>query len=72
MKAISLKILKALLKQYEGNYEMAKANVAVYMDNMVGIGEHPDLAEAVDSQILLMVEAKDKIDMVKLLLEESE
>jgi len=72
MKAISLKILKALLKQYEGNYEMAKANVAVYMDNMVGIGEHPDLAEAVDSQILLMVEAKDKINMVKLLLEESE
>ena len=70
MKTTSLRLLKALLKQYEGNYEMAKANIAVYINNMVGIGEHPDLAEAVDSQILLMVEAKDKIDMVNTLLEE--
>lgn len=68
--AIRKGMLEALQKQYEGNYAMAKANIDVYMNHMVGIGEHPELAESIDSQILLMVEAQDKINMVKKILEE--
>ncbi len=55
-----------------GDYEVAKANVRVYMKKMVGIGEHPDFAEAIDSQISLMVDAKDKLGIVESLIEELE
>ena len=34
------------------------------MENPVGIGEHPDLAAAVDSQIELIAHAEDKINVL--------
>jgi len=40
----------------------------VYLDNPAGIGEHPDVIEAMDSQIALMVENQDKRDAVQELL----
>ena len=58
--------LNALRLKYEAEIEVAKANVRVYLDNPVGIGEHPDLGAAVDSQLEVMANAKDKL---KILLE---
>jgi len=43
--------IKALKLQYESEIEKAKDNIKVYLTNPVGIGEHPDLAAAIDSQI---------------------
>ncbi len=62
----------ALSKKYEGDYAIAKANVEVYLQQMVGIGEHPDLAEAIDSQIAIMVDFQDKLKVVQKLLEGEE
>ena len=54
-------MLDALMLQYEAEIAKAKSNIKVYMENPVGIGEHPDLAAAVDSQIELIAHAEDKI-----------
>ena len=43
----------------------AKANIEVYLSNPTGIGEHPDLVEAIDSQIAILAEAEDKLDSLK-------
>ena len=56
--------LNALRSKYEAEIEVAKANVRVYLDNPVGIGEHPDLVSAIDSQIELMAAAKDKLKIL--------
>ena len=40
-------LLEALCKKLEGEIEVAKANVKVYQINSAGIGEHPDIVEAV-------------------------
>jgi hypothetical protein len=58
-------MLNALRLQYEAEVAKAKANIKVYMANPAGIGEHPDLVSAVDSQIELIAHAEDKLDVLK-------
>ena len=58
-------MLVALRLQYEAEIAKAKANIKVYMGNPAGIGEHPDLVSAVDSQIELVAHAEDKLDVLK-------
>ena len=38
------------------------ANVEVYLTSPVGIAEHPDLVAAIDTQLQIIAEAKDKLD----------
>ena len=56
--------IKALKLQYESEIEKAKDNVKVYLNNPVGIGEHPDLAAAIDSQIEVIAHAEDKMGVL--------
>ncbi|SVD38951.1 uncharacterized protein METZ01_LOCUS391805, partial [marine metagenome] len=44
-------LLKALLAKLQGEIEVAKANIQVYEVNPAGIGEHPDLEAAIESQV---------------------
>ena len=58
-------MLEALRKLYESDIALAKANIQVYLDNPAGIGEHPTLVQAVDSQITLIAAAEDKLNVLK-------
>ena len=58
-------LLQALIKKLEGEIEVAKANVMVYRKNAAGIGEHPDIVEAIETQIAKIADAEDKIEVIK-------
>jgi hypothetical protein len=58
-------LLEALCKKLEGEIEVAKANVMVYQRNSAGIGEHPDIVEAIEVQIAKIAEAEDKLETIK-------
>lgn len=58
-------IFKALISKLEGEIEVAKANALVYLNNPAGIGEHPDVVEAVETQIEKIAEAEDKIEAIE-------
>ena len=58
-------MLEALIKKLEGEIEIAKANILVYTRNPSGIGEHPEVVEAIESQISKIAEAQDKINTIK-------
>ncbi len=58
-------IFKALIAKLEGEIEVAKANAMIYQRNAVGIGEHPDIVEAVETQVSKIAEAQDKIETIK-------
>ena len=58
-------MIRALMMQYQAEVERAKSNIMVYLNNPVGIGEHPDLAGAVDSQIEIIAHSEDKIEVLK-------
>ena len=65
-------LLQALKKKLEGDVAVAKANVLIYKQKSVGIGEHPEIVQAIDMEISKMAEAQDKLDTVNQLLNEKE
>ena len=56
--------MKSLKLQYESEIAKAKDNIEVYMSNPAGIGEHPDLAAAIDSQVEVIAHAEDKLSVI--------
>ena len=57
-------LMKALQKKYESDIAVAKANIEVYLKNPAGIGEHPDIAEAVNSQVQHIADAEDNLEVL--------
>lgn len=62
MKDIAQTLVKALDMKYRGAMEEARANIAIYMTNPAGIGEHPEIIEAIDTQIAKYAEAQEKLE----------
>ena len=65
-------LLQALRKKLEGDVAVAKANVLIYKEKSVGIGEHPEIVQAIEMEIGKMAEAQDKLDTVNQLLLDDE
>lgn len=61
-------LLQALKKKLEGDVAVAKANVLVYKGNSVGIGEHPEIVQAIEMEVGKAAEAQDKLNMVNTIL----
>ena len=65
-------LLSALAKKLIGDIAIAKANIQVYQNQSVGIGEHPEIVQAIELEVAKMAEAQDKLDTVNVLLNEKE
>ena len=58
-------IVHALVLKYEGQIAEAKANIDIYLTNPVGIGEHPEVLEAIHSQLRKIAEAEHHIEVLQ-------
>ena len=58
-------ILNALRAKYEAEIAEADATANIYLENTVGIGEHPQHIEEVDKLIEKIANAKEKIDVLE-------
>jgi len=67
----NINLLRALSLKYEGDIASAKANIEVYLNNSVGIGEHGDLVSTIDSEIAKLCDATDKLDVLIPILDEN-
>ena len=54
-------ILDALEARYEAQVAEAHATIKIYLENPVGIGEHPQHIDEVDKQFQKIAEAEEKI-----------
>ena len=54
-------IINALRLKYKGVMAEAQANIEFYLENPAGIGEHPEVLAAIDSELLKLAEARDKL-----------
>ena len=61
MRELSQSIVKALAKKYKAQMAESAANIAIYINNPAGIGEHPEILEAIDSQVAKYAEAEEKL-----------
>ncbi len=60
-------LLRAVRLKNQAKMEEALANIEVY-EHSVGIGEHPDLVEAVEAQVEKYVHALEMVDGVNSIL----
>ena len=58
-------IVHALVLKYEGQIAEAKANIDIYLTNPSGIGEHPEVLEAIHSQLRKIAEAEHHIEVLQ-------
>ena len=61
------KLLRAVRAKHQALMEEARVNIEVY-DHSVGIGEHPDLVAAVESQVDKYVHALEMVEGVNSML----
>ena len=61
---IGKELIEALEAKYKGQIAEAAANIRVYIENPTGIGEHPDVVAAMDSQVAVIAEAQEKLDIL--------
>jgi hypothetical protein len=57
-------ILDALRARYEAEIAEADATAGIYLNNSVGIGEHPQHIEEVNKQVEKIAAAKEKLDVL--------
>ena len=58
-------IVDALEKRYEAQMAQAEANIKVYMENPVGVGEHPNIVQEVEKLLKEIKDAKEMLDELK-------
>ena len=58
-------ILNALRAKYEAEIAEADATINIYLENSVGIGEHPQHIEEVNKLVDKIAQAKEKIEVLE-------
>ena len=58
-------LLKAFKSHAQGHIDKHLANVEVYLHNPVGVGEHPDIIEAIEMELKQVAEYDDLLEMVE-------
>ena len=61
---LSENIMNALYLSSKGELEKRKANIKVYLNNPVGIGEHSDITNTIQLELDKMIEADDRINII--------
>ena len=59
------KLYEALKVRYEAEIMEAKANLENYLDNKVGVAEHPNVGESADTLVGQLATAEDKLSTLK-------
>jgi hypothetical protein len=59
------RILTALKSHAQGHIDKHLANIEVYLNNPVGVGEHPDILEAIEQELKIIAEYQDQLDILE-------
>ena len=57
-------MLNAARKHAEAEIELHKTNIDIYMEKVVGIGEHSDIVETIQKELDAMAAANDRLEML--------
>ena len=59
------KIKESLIAHAEGHIKKHSANVEIYLNNSIGIGEHSDILETIEKELKVIAEYDDQLEMIK-------
>ena len=58
-------ILDALEARYDAQIAEADATIKIYLENSVGIGEHPQHIDEIDKLVQKIADAQEKLQAIK-------
>jgi len=64
-------LIKAFKSHAKGHIDKHVANVEVYLHNPAGVGEHPDIIEAMEMEMEEVAKYNDMLEMVEKYLEKN-
>tara|TARA_R100000988_G_C3870749_1_gene103652 strand:- start:128 stop:337 length:210 start_codon:yes stop_codon:yes gene_type:complete len=65
-------LLEALSSHAKGQIAKHKANVEVYMNSTIGIGEHSDIVETLEKELDNIAKYEDQLDVINKYFKENE
>mgnify|MGYP000084717070 CR=1 FL=1 len=57
-------LIQAAKQHAEAEIQLHKTNINVYMEKVVGIGEHSDIIETIQKELDKMAAADDRLEML--------
>ena len=57
-------MIEAARKHSEAEIQLHRTNINVYMEKVVGIGEHSDIIETIQKELDAMATADDRLEML--------
>ena len=58
-------LLKAVKSHAQGHIDKHVANIEVYLNQPVGIGEHSDIIEAIEIELEEIAKYQDQLDIIE-------
>ena len=67
MREVSMReqLIKALISHANGDIQKHVANVEVFLTNPVGVGDHPDVVEAIENELNTIAKYHDQIEVLQ-------
>ena len=56
---------RQLLAHAQGDIAKHKANIEVYLEHPVGIGEHSNIIEAIEQELDMIAKYEDQVEVIK-------
>ena len=63
-KSLRKEILEALITEAQGKIIKTRMNVEVYLNNPVGIGEHPDVLASIQDQLDVIAHEEERLQVL--------
>ena len=57
-------MLEAIKDHAKGHIKKHTMNVEIYLKNAAGVGEHPDVLEAVEKELKIIAEYDDQLEVI--------
>lgn len=58
-------MIQAIKDHARGHIAKHSMNVEVYLKNAAGVGEHPDILEAIEQELKVIAEYNDQLEMLE-------
>jgi len=58
-------MLDAVIEHAKGHIAKHSMNVEVYLSNAAGVGEHPDILEAIEKELEVIAKYHDQIEVIE-------
>ena len=62
---LSKRMVVALMQDCHANIQKAECNIYAFLENPVGVGDHPNIMETIQGQIDIISQNKDRLKVLQ-------